>query len=137
MPRIEHLRETNARTRFLSIEPLIENLGTIELTGIHWAIIGGESGPGARPMLQDWVIALQKLCIAYKVPFFFKQWGGTNKKATGRALHGRTWDEMPPLIRQPVPPLRVRRDRLREIALVARAWGATLEERLVRLLKID
>ncbi|MBX3177190.1 MAG: phage Gp37/Gp68 family protein [Candidatus Hydrogenedentes bacterium] len=93
--RIDHLRSVPAQVRFLSIEPLIGPLPTLLLDGIDWVIVGGESGPGARPMAEDWVIAIQEMCMESGVPFFFKQWGGQNKKKTGRLLLGRTWDEMP------------------------------------------
>jgi protein gp37 len=95
LPRIEELRKTPAAVRFLSIEPLLEDLGQIDLTGIHWVIVGGESGPGARPMREEWVTSLRDQCVAAGVPFFFKQWGGVQKKKHGRELDGRTWDEMP------------------------------------------
>jgi len=95
LPRIEHLRQTPAAVRFLSIEPLLEDLGTIDLTGIHWVIVGGESGLGAREMKAEWVRSIRDQCVAAKVPFFFKQWGGVRKKVKGRILDGRTWDEMP------------------------------------------
>jgi protein gp37 len=97
LPRIDHLRKAPAAVRFLSIEPLLEDLGRINLSGIHWVIVGGESGPGARPVEQLWVSSLQKQCAQSRVPFFFKQWGGVRKKAAGRLLHGRTWDELPQL----------------------------------------
>ncbi len=93
--RIDHLRGTGARTRFLSLEPLLGPLGKLDLAGIHWAIVGGESGPGARPMEPEWVTEIRDQCGARRVPFFFKQWGGFNKKKNGRSLEGRTWDEMP------------------------------------------
>ena len=95
LSRLKHLREANASVRFVSFEPLLEDLGEIELSGFHWVIVGGESGPGARPMKADWVRSLQKQCEKYNVAFFFKQWGGVNKKRTGRELDGRTWDAMP------------------------------------------
>jgi protein gp37 len=95
LPRIEHLRESPARIRFLSIEPLLEDLGDLNLTGISWAIVGGESGPKARKMDPKWVERIYRQCREQKIPFFFKQWGGTRKKRTGRLLHGRTYDEMP------------------------------------------
>ncbi len=95
LPRIEHLREAPAAVRFLSIEPLLEDLGEVNLDGIHWVIVGGESGPGARPMHQDWVLALRDQCDRAGVPFFFKQWGGTRKSKTGRELGGRTYDGLP------------------------------------------
>jgi protein gp37 len=102
LPRIEHLRNTPARVRFLSVEPLLEDLGPIDLTGIHWVIAGGESGVCCRPMEADWVTSVRDQCQSQGVPFFFKQWGGRNKKAAGRMLDGRTWDEMPGSVSLPV-----------------------------------
>jgi protein gp37 len=93
--RIDHLRRTGAELKFLSLEPLLGPLHNLNLKGIHWAIVGGESGPGARPLDQVWVTEIRDQCLRAKVPFFFKQWGGTNKKKAGRVLEGRTWDEMP------------------------------------------
>jgi protein gp37 len=93
--RIDHLRTTGAKVRFLSIEPLLGPIPKLELHNIHWAIVGGESGPGARPMQEEWVLEIRDQCKAVGVPFFFKQWGGVNKKKTGRELQGRAWDEMP------------------------------------------
>jgi protein gp37 len=95
VPRIDHLRSAPARVRFLSIEPLLEELGSLKLSGIHWVIVGGESGPGARPMQRDWVISVRRQCRQQNVPFFFKQWGGVRKSKNGRILDGRTYDEMP------------------------------------------
>ncbi len=95
LQRIEHLRDSPARVRFLSIEPLLEELGAVNLSDIHWVIVGGESGPGARPMLREWVVSVRRQCRQHGVPFFFKQWGGTQKKKAGRLLDGRTYDEMP------------------------------------------
>src|SRR5207244_11510115 len=93
--RIDDLRGAPVAVRFLSIEPLLENLGTINLNGIHWVIVGGESGHGARPMDPSWVTSIQKQCERSRVPFFFKQWGGVHKNRAGRVLEGRTWDELP------------------------------------------
>jgi protein gp37 len=93
--RIQHLQETGANIKFLSLEPLLGPLPDLELRGINWVIVGGESGPGARPMRQEWVTEIRDQCLSAEVPFFFKQWGGTNKKRAGRALEGKTWDEMP------------------------------------------
>ena len=93
--RIHHLRKVLASVRFLSIEPLLGPLGRYPLEGIDWVIVGGESGPRCRPMSPDWVRRIRDRCIRQGVPFFFKQWGGTRKKRTGRELDGRTWDEMP------------------------------------------
>ena len=95
LPRIEHLRAAPARERFLSIEPLLEDLGPINLEGIHWVIAGGESGPGARPLEKSWVVSIRDQCQAAGVPFFFKQWGGVRKGRAGRELEGRTYEEMP------------------------------------------
>ena len=95
VPRIRHLRSANAAVRFLSVEPLLEDLGKLDLTGIHWVIVGGESGNGARPMNASWVASVQEQCVFNGVPFFFKQWGGRNKSKLGRLLNGRTYDEMP------------------------------------------
>jgi len=97
LPRIVHLRAAPARVRFLSIEPLLEDLGPVPLSGIAWVIVGGESGPGARPMQAEWVLSLRDQCRRAHVPFFFKQWGGTQKGRTGRLLAGRTYDEFPHL----------------------------------------
>jgi protein gp37 len=94
-PRIAHLQEAPAKVRFLSIEPLLEDVGQIPLAGISWVILGGESGPGARPMVSEWAISVRDQCATEGVPFFFKQWGGTRKHKTGRLLEGRTYDELP------------------------------------------
>lgn len=93
--RVDDLIEVPAHVRFLSCEPLIGPLGGLKLRGIDWVIVGGESGPGARPMEKSWVDSILKKCRKSSVPFFFKQWGGTRKKRTGRILHGKTYDEMP------------------------------------------
>ena len=93
--RIDLLREMRAQVKFISFEPLIDRVGKVNLRGIDWAIVGGESGPQARYMSPEWVADLRDQCLVQKVPFFFKQWGGINKKKAGRLLDGRTWDEMP------------------------------------------
>jgi protein gp37 len=93
--RIDDLRQTRAAVKFLSLEPLLGPLRRLDLSGIHWVIVGGESGPGARPIDAGWVTDLRDQCLNAGVPFFFKQWGGTNKKAAGRTLQGRTWSQMP------------------------------------------
>jgi protein gp37 len=93
--RIDHLRHVPASTRFVSFEPLLADTGRLDLTSIHWAIVGGESGPGARPMEAEWALALRDQCVRQSVPFFFKQWGGVYKKRAGRLLDGRVWDEYP------------------------------------------
>jgi len=95
--RVDDLRTVPARVRFLSLEPLLGPLPNLNLEGIHWAIVGGESGPGARIMLLEWVREIRDQCQCAAVPFFFKQWGGVRKGCTGRMLDGRTWDEFPQL----------------------------------------
>ena len=103
LPRVDHLRRSPAKVRFLSIEPLLEDLGEIDLSGISWVIVGGESGPGARPMKREWVVSIRRQCRMQGVPFFFKQWGGVRKAKAGRLLDGRTYDEYPDRILKPVP----------------------------------
>jgi protein gp37 len=93
--RIDHLRQTHADTKFLSLEPLLGPLPNLDLSGVGWVIVGGESGPGARQMKREWVTEIRDHCQSAEVPFFFKQWGGVHKNRTGRDLEGRTWDEMP------------------------------------------
>jgi len=108
LPRIAHLQDAPTSNRFLSIEPLLEDLGTLSLDGIRWVIVGGESGHGARPMKEEWVINIRNQCKAAKVPFFFKQWGGVRKNRTGRTLEGQTYDDVPDRPNVPVPLLRNR-----------------------------
>lgn len=105
VPRIDALRQVDARIRFLSVEPLLQDVGTLNLTDIHWVIVGGESGPKARPMKLEWVESIRQQCEDQGAQFFFKQWGGwgvdgkrRSKKANGRLLGGRTWDDMPELL---------------------------------------
>ena len=95
LDRVDLLTSTDAPIKFLSLEPLLGPLPTLDLDGIDWVIVGGESGPGARPMEPEWVREIRNNCVCNDVPFFFKQWGGVFKKRTGRVLDGRTWDEMP------------------------------------------
>ena len=102
-PRIQDLKRTNVACRFLSAEPLLEELKSIKLTGIHWVIVGGESGPHSRPMHPDWVRNIKTQCKKEKVPFFFKQWGGTQKHKTGRLLDGKEYSEMPKRLNHPAP----------------------------------
>jgi len=102
LPRVADLQSAPAKVRFLSVEPLLEDLGTVSLEGIAWVIVGGESGPGARPMQEEWVISIREQCIAAHVPFFFKQWGGVRKKSAGRLLEGRTYNEYPNKEQNPV-----------------------------------
>ena len=95
LSRVDHLRSTPAALRFLSCEPLLEDLGPLDLSGVGWVIAGGESGPGARPLQAAWVRGLAARCLSARVPFFFKQWGGVRKHRAGRILDGRTWDAVP------------------------------------------
>jgi len=122
-PRIEHLRDAPAAIRFLSVEPLLESLGTINLRGIHWVIVGGESGAGARPLDKEWVRSLRTQCSKAKVPFFFKQWGGVQKGKHGRHLDGQTYDEMPALTVTGVPRGAERTKRLAEAGTFATGWN--------------
>jgi protein gp37 len=110
LPRIDELRAARANVRFLSIEPLLEDLGALDLADIDWVIVGGESGPGARPMREDWVLAIRDQCSTAGVPFFFKQWGGVRKKHTGRMLKGKTYDELP-VVAEVKPPSAEERQR--------------------------
>lgn len=124
LPRIDELRETPAGVRFLSVEPLLEDLGELDLGGIDWVIVGGESGPGARPMKKEWVLCVRDQCIAAGVPFFFKQWGGVRKKIAGRRIDGETYDGIPFGVEQlEVPP---RPERARR---VSQAQGLLVETR--------
>lgn len=93
--RIDHLRQTNAHIKFLSLEPLLGPLSDLNLDNIDWVIVGGESGPNARPICKEWIMEIRDQCLAANVPFFFKQWGGIQKKRTGRELDGTTWNDMP------------------------------------------
>jgi protein gp37 len=108
VPRIPYLQQAPANVRFLSVEPLLENLGWLDLSGIHWVIVGGESGPGARRMEKEWVMSIYGQCRRQKIPFFFKQWGGVRKARYGRMLNGQTYDEIPPRAATPIPPREAR-----------------------------
>lgn len=108
LPRIADLQATPATMRFLPVEPLLEDLGLLPLQGISWVIVGGESGPGARPMKERWVLSILEKCKAANIPFFFKQWGGVRKKAAGRTLLGRTHDAFPARVQHPTLPSRLR-----------------------------
>jgi protein gp37 len=103
LPRVDHLRAAEVRLRFLSVEPLLEDLGILNLSGVHWVIVGGESGSGARPMRKEWVLSMRDQCRQARVPFFFKQWGGVHKAKTGRELDGKTYDEYPQPTNSPIP----------------------------------
>lgn len=115
LPRVSHLRKAKAAVKFLSVEPLLEDLGDFDFSGIDWAIVGGESGRGARPMKKEWVERILRICRNDKVAFFFKQWGGVRKKVLGRKLNGRTYDEMPKIRKNPMPSRQER-------SAAARSW---------------
>lgn len=115
LPRIDWLRGIPAQVRFLSVEPLLEDLGVVDLAGIHWVIVGGESGPGARGMKKEWVLSLRDQCRQAKVPFFFKQWGGVRKAENGRKVDDLTYDEMPKVDMHSAPSLTSRRIMLKTI----------------------
>lgn len=117
LPRVDELRTSSATVKFLSIEPLLEDLGKFSLRGIDWAIVGGESGHGARPIEPAWVRAIRAQCRKDKVAFFFKQWGGVRKSETGRELDGRTYDEFPKRAENPVPTPTQRESLLTELAI--------------------
>jgi len=119
LPRVEHLRKSPAAVKFLSIEPLLEDIGDFNISGIDWAIVGGESGHGARSMHKDWVENIFTLCQREQVAFFFKQWGGVHKSTTGRMLHGKTYDEMPERIVADMPDKKAR-------AIMAKAYDAKI-----------
>lgn len=116
LPRIDLLRQARPAVAFLSVEPLLEDLGTFDLTGIHWVIVGGESGAGARPIKLEWVRSIREQCRSAQVPFFFKQWGGVRKATTGRELDGKFHDEFPVATPNPVAPARKRASLLEELA---------------------
>lgn len=114
VPRIRHLQTAPVAVRFLSVEPLLEDVGALDLTGISWVIVGGESGPRSRPMQADWVRSLRSQCEHSGVAFFFKQWGGARKKLTGRTLDGKTYSEFPPRHQQRILPEDQRLSHLRD-----------------------
>ena len=105
--RIQHLQDTNAEVRFLSVEPLIGDPGKLDLSNIQWVIVGGESGPNARPMQLSWARSVRDQCVEQKVPFFFKQWGGFRPKSGGRELDGREWNQFPQSPHQKANPARL------------------------------
>ncbi|EPX64863.1 Bacteriophage protein gp37 [Cystobacter fuscus DSM 2262] len=127
VPRIEHLREAPARVRFLSVEPLLDDLGRVDLSGIHWVIVGGESGAGARPLHREWVASLRDQCAEAGVAFFFKQWGGVRKSKTGRLLDGLTHDELPHRVVIPNPLEAQRQHALAQAEALSQAWQARLK----------
>ncbi len=118
LPRVRDLCDSPARVRFLSIEPLLEGLGRLSLSGIHWVIVGGESGNGARPLKKEWVTSIRDQCDNARIPFFFKQWGGVRKKRAGRMLDGKTYDGFPARVSNPVSP-----------AATALGWAREIREK--------
>lgn len=118
LPRLRDLQAAPASVRFLSVEPLLEDIGRIDLHGIHWVIVGGESGYGARPLQKEWVASIRDQCNSRKIPFFFKQWGGVRKKRNGRILDGQTYDGFPLRATNPVSP-----------AALALTWAKEIHER--------
>ena len=118
LPRLLDLQTAPAAVRFLSVEPLLEDLGAIDLNGVHWVIVGGESGHGARPLQKEWVTSIRDQCRSAKIPFFFKQWGGVRKKQNGRSLDGRTYDGFPVRVKNPVSPV-----------ATALAWAREIQQR--------
>jgi len=123
IPRIGHLQATPAAVKFLSIEPLLEDLQDIDISGIDWVIVGGESGHGARVMRQEWVENILDACRIEKVDFFFKQWGGVHKSIAGRMLHGKTYDEMPTRVAAAIPDRRKRMAMAQTHKAKAAAWN--------------
>jgi protein gp37 len=115
LARVDLLRQSPAKVRFLSVEPLLAHLGAMNLKGISWVIVGGESGPGARPMEAAWVRSIRAQCRAADVAFFFKQWGGVRKSTTGRSLDGRTYSEFPEREQIEAPALNIRREKLEKL----------------------
>ena len=130
VPRIAHLQATPAQVRFLSLEPLLENVCPLDLYGIHWVIVGGESGIGARPMQQAWVEAILQQCETAQIPFFFKQWGGVRKHKTGRQLHGRTYDAQPSRVAVAVSDQTTRQAALARVETRSVTWQTVAKEAL-------
>src|SRR4051794_18375847 len=128
--RIKHLQQAPAAVRFLSVEPLLEDLGEIDLEGIHWVIVGGESGAGARPMQKEWVLSLRDQCERAQVPFFFKQWGGVRKSRAGRELDGKTYDGLPGRVSLPVLDNPGRQAAIAEVAALYRLGPAAPSQRV-------
>jgi protein gp37 len=131
LPRIVDLQNAHVAERILSVEPLLEDLGDVNLAGIDWAIVGGESGHGARPMKKEWVISLRDQCKIAGVAFFFKQWGGVRKSAAGRVLKGKTYDEVPQRIQHPVPETEER------LALISKFEDGFKKSNFIEITKIN
>ncbi len=129
LPRIRALQNAPAQVRFLSVEPLLEDLGVLDLDGISWVIVGGESGPGARPLAPDWVRSIRDQCRAADVAFFFKQWGGVRKSRNGRELDGAAHDQIPPRPSRPIPSLNDRRALIAELEAEPAASALMIREK--------
>ena len=123
LPRVAELRKTAARIRFVSVEPLLEDLGAVNFDGLDWVIVGGESGRGARPMLESWVLNIRERCARSGAKFFFKQWGGVHKSQAGRKLGGKTWDAMPERAYASIPSLSTRREISQPFGKRAGQWS--------------
>jgi protein gp37 len=130
LPRVKYLRQSGASIKFLSVEPLLEDLGQTDFGGIDWVIVGGESGRCARPVEASWVLNVMMSCEASQVPFFFKQWGGKNKKAAGRVFNGRTYDDMPKIVRPPLPEKSLRFEQSLNLAKRLNRGNALVEIRI-------
>lgn len=137
LPRIRELRCSNAKVRFLSVEPLLEYLGELDLSVVDWVIVGGESGLGARPIQRHWVESIQKQCHAAGVPFFFKQWGGARKSLNGRSLNGKTFDEFPTIVRKEPPSYEQRRRLLNNVTAAIPRKSTTIDLLTVRSVLTD
>ena len=133
LPRIQHLRTAPGCVRFLSVEPLLEDIGKLDLQWINWVIVGGESGAGARPLDPAWVESIRDQCVDQRVPFFFKQWGGFQKKKAGGELDGRTYDDMPPLLTVNPPSEPEQERRVRSVEVLIRKFQSKSGDRLIPL----
>lgn len=134
LARIPDLQSAPATVRFLSIEPLLEDLGRLQLRGIHWVIVGGESGRSARPLKREWVVSIRDQCLAADVPFFFKQWGGFHKKRAGRKLDGKTYNDFPQRLQNPV---HVGKDSIQWAAEIERRYAASTADVLIAAFAAD
>ena len=132
LPRLRELGRSRAKVRFLSLEPLLEHVGTLDLSVVNWVIVGGESGIGARSIQPEWVESIQKQCQIARVPFFFKQWGGIRKSSTGRLLHGRTFDEFPTIVRANPPTQQERRRTLSAMTATMSCKWVTIDAARIR-----
>ena len=135
LPRIQHLQAAPAQVRFLSVEPLLEDIGKLDLNGIHWVIVGGESGAGARPLDPTWVESIRGQCEKQDVAFFFKQWGGFHKKKAGRKLNGQTYDGLPSVVSAELPGEAERLRRICEVEVLAQKFHGVQPGRMLRVVR--